>query len=475
MLERERSFFTAGVLLAAWIAGGLARAQNYTITDLGSLEGPSGTSVAYGVNDAGQVVGQSSVSGGDVRPFLWDAGNGMQDLGSLGGHMGWATDVDSQGRVVGQSDYTPSAFQSHAFAWSGSILTDLGTLVNQPGDVSGASARNELSTIVGWSQSLSGDIHGFRLVGSTWTDLGVLTGGTQSRALAVNDGGVIAGWSKLTGNGGYEHPVRWDAANQIQDLGVFPSGPVGQGQATGVNASGQVTGWSTIQMVFLDVHAFRWDSTNGLQDLGVWEPNADSWGFAINDAGDVVGRGTTTGNNLTAMLWKGMACIDLSTALPFGNGWTFQAAEDISTGGRIVGEGYVGGNLHAFLLEPAPCPTWVLPVDATVGGSLQWSFSSPCHPGLTGVVFPSLTGGTGPLRLPGGITIQISVDTFLILMLSVPAVSVAPLDGQGQGTTAALPLPSSPGLVGRHVWAAGGILSGAVFVAGSPTLSVTLQ
>ena len=54
------------------------------MTGLGTLAGDT-NSIAYGLNDVGQVVGESAGGSGTglQRAFLWDEVNGMIDLGSL--------------------------------------------------------------------------------------------------------------------------------------------------------------------------------------------------------------------------------------------------------------------------------------------------------------------------------------------------------------------------------------------------------
>src|ERR1700719_444805 len=60
-----------------------ARAQVYSITDLGTLGGKS--SFAFSANALGQVVGSSDKGDGNSHAFLWTKKTGMQDLGTLGG------------------------------------------------------------------------------------------------------------------------------------------------------------------------------------------------------------------------------------------------------------------------------------------------------------------------------------------------------------------------------------------------------
>jgi probable HAF family extracellular repeat protein len=81
-------------------------APSYTVKDLGTLGGPS--SAAYGINDAGQVVGGASTSSGVVRAFLYDrnATPKMQDLNSLippdsGWRLEEAQAINQRGQIVG--------------------------------------------------------------------------------------------------------------------------------------------------------------------------------------------------------------------------------------------------------------------------------------------------------------------------------------------------------------------------------------
>lgn len=80
-----------------------ARAERYKVTNLGALPGGSDRSVPHGINNAGQVVGES----GDpsfLQGFLWENGT-MTPLGflSLGGPQTVAEGINDAGQVVGSS------------------------------------------------------------------------------------------------------------------------------------------------------------------------------------------------------------------------------------------------------------------------------------------------------------------------------------------------------------------------------------
>src|SRR5215510_14995213 len=91
---------TAIFLGHSWI---LAKGQTatYSITDLGTLGGA--TSTACGINDRGQVAGNSAIASGELHAFLWDGGT-MTDLGTLPGRaFSGARFINNRGQVVGSS------------------------------------------------------------------------------------------------------------------------------------------------------------------------------------------------------------------------------------------------------------------------------------------------------------------------------------------------------------------------------------
>src|SRR2546428_10824145 len=91
------------VLPSSQPASGQPLSAGLTITDLGTLGGTA--SIAFGVNNVGQVVGDSNTTTSGIRPhaFLWQNG-AMTDLGTLGGTFSTASGISNFGQGVGVSD-----------------------------------------------------------------------------------------------------------------------------------------------------------------------------------------------------------------------------------------------------------------------------------------------------------------------------------------------------------------------------------
>lgn len=121
--------------------------------DLGDLGGGAGGRVVFAaaINDRGWVVGVEGQPGGRgsigvQTPFLWTPAGGMRSLGSLGGAIARATDVNARGEVVGEGQTRTGEFR--AFVWTveaGMQVLDVGAgvesvaaSINDRGDVLGS-------------------------------------------------------------------------------------------------------------------------------------------------------------------------------------------------------------------------------------------------------------------------------------------------------------------------------------------------
>ncbi len=292
----------------------------YTLTALGDLPGGPFSSSAHNINNHGQVVGVSSITGSDKHAFIWDSGE-MTDLGDIpsGPNISSALGINDLGQVCGLSSTSNGP---HFFIWESGTMTDLGLGIGM--------AINNNSQIVGGTSAFRWDATNGKI------NIADLPGGSpQSVAFAINDLGQI------TGSLGFLY-------DPIDGISTFAPNI---GKAYDINNHGQITGNKT------NDRAFFWDPNDGLTNLGVLieSPSSTSIAYSLNIHGQVVGRSTISVINNTAFLWDathGMR--DLNDLVDdSGNGWTLEVARGINDNGWIAGYGTnPSGHNEAFLLKP---------------------------------------------------------------------------------------------------------------------------
>jgi probable HAF family extracellular repeat protein len=140
--------------------------ENGKGTDMGNL-GPNGLpgagNHACAINNRGEAVGHVTSNASTVA-FLWSREKGMKGLGTLEGDLAsFALGVNDEGEVVGQS-ISPDFSMFRAFLWQHGSMTDINTLVtSNPAELyllSGASI-NSRKEITGLAVDEAGVFHGY--------------------------------------------------------------------------------------------------------------------------------------------------------------------------------------------------------------------------------------------------------------------------------------------------------------------------
>jgi probable HAF family extracellular repeat protein len=344
----------------------------YTVTDLGIFGDYYGQSYATDVNELGQVVGNATTAAYFTHAFLWNDGT-MIDLGTLGGFNSFANDINDVGQVLGTATIAPGISEEHAF-----LITPQGGEWFRDSDLDG---RNDLMI-----------------------DLGAVTGDPNLAAVDINNAGQVIG------NSSEGRAVLWDPVNGLTDLGLPPG--YSRSYAAGINQAGQVTGTvlSGDDVTGWQYHVFLWDAVHGMTVLGsgsaaaindvgqvigsgsgypafLWTPDSANghtgsfiglemppghdyaWASGINNAGQVVGTGTTIiepdiSEYSDAWFWNtpGNAEHLLSQLLPGSDALWLGDAVAINDGGAVAANGINSlGQERAFLLTP------VSPATATIG------------------------------------------------------------------------------------------------------------
>ncbi len=266
------------------------------------------------------------------------------ELGALSGSNGTAIAINDAGLVAGNSRIVNTTWPGgvyHAVLWNNGVISDLGTF---GGGTSSAYGINHHGAIVGTSV-FSGDTD---FAAFLWEN-GVMTpiAAAGSTARAVNDLGQVAG--NLTPS---YHAAIW-YMGVITDLGSL-GGP--NTYAYAINNLGQVVGSSTNPAQ--QTRAFLW--ANGVMtDLGdLGGGFSDAWG--INNLGQVVGDSYPPAGPLRAFFWDKGLMRQLPT-LGGPPGEDYCRATAINAGGMVVGECYSPSGPHAVLWDLWDNTTLFLP------------------------------------------------------------------------------------------------------------------
>jgi probable HAF family extracellular repeat protein len=204
--------------------------RNGTLTDLGSLGGSGGNALA--INDRGQIVGYSQLPSQGSSAFLWEDGV-MTDLGRPFGFFASAEAINRRGDVVGIVQGNEGV--AHLWRDGQAIeLEDLG------GVGSIAFSINSAGQAVGYAVAPSGENRALLWVDGGKTDLGTLAGMNSAWARGINSRGDVVGHAFHTSNFQLQRPVLWTDGTII-DLGTLGGA---SGSAIAINDHGVIVGYS---------------------------------------------------------------------------------------------------------------------------------------------------------------------------------------------------------------------------------------
>jgi probable HAF family extracellular repeat protein len=273
--------------------GFIQKAGTKSLGFLGAPGDPGGThseSVAASINDAGQVVGFAedfTVIDPVERPALWRGPGAGTDLGVNPGqnHAARANGINNHGAIVGA---TTAPAETAWLLQNGTVTT----LPSLPGDgATRAIAINDNGLIVG--DALDAAAHQSAV---TWqngriTALGALPGGDFSQAFAVNFAGQIVGMANVTAGGRFapQHAVLFDHGSVI-DLNV-PAAGTNSAQANAINNHGAIVG------IDATGHAFRYQNGHSTDLNTLITPTSGvrlASANGINDTGAIVGDAVLT-------------------------------------------------------------------------------------------------------------------------------------------------------------------------------------
>lgn len=255
-----------------------------------------------------------------------------------------AYDVNDDGLACGLGNYV-SGSSGIAFVYDGETLTELSYLAPAATyPFAYAYAINNSGVVAGWSHNADSIDRAVYWSGGTVTQIpepADIKPTGDMRAYGINDAGVVVGYYVTTD--GYAAAYYYNGATHSLKPALQAAGLTGlRSYARDVNSNGLICGHA--EDAASDYSFFTYDITAGtVSVLGKMYPSEDCHSAALNDAGHVIGRGRSDPfSPIHAVVHTGTFLIIDDTVTDA------QWASDIASDGRIVGSANTSANRWAW-------------------------------------------------------------------------------------------------------------------------------
>ena len=311
----------------------------YLLFEVTQATAISGTEIAYGVNDAGEITGRVGVPG----VFYYNPATGLDTLGAPG--RGFDISGDGRSVVGGTTINAPNdrgyVFTFDGVAWTRTDLPKASTsTMTRPFSVASDPTTGSALLIGGWEGGGSNAKLYRRprlwvpAVGGGWTKIDLADASNDGVVADVSPSGVAAGfaneraavWSP-DGSGGWTGPsfigVAGSKLNGINTAATIAVGEVASGGSSTAAAS--------------------WVNTGGSWSAPTVLPGGCTSAKAIDDSGRIVANGCPKGSRrVPGVIAPPYTSADVTLLGGLGDNASTTIVEDISrNGGIIVGQSTV--------------------------------------------------------------------------------------------------------------------------------------
>lgn len=304
---------------------------------------PSGFT-ANALNNAGQVAGTWMEGTDQQAAALWQGGTVTTIAGLAPGSIGLG--LNDRGHIVG-------IWNSEAFLYTPGVVRDLGRIsfwglsravaVNDGGDVAGTGYQN-------WDEEWRGWVYSRNICSATAT-----LGGDWTEMRAINKAGDAVGVSaQAFGRSPFGDPRAFLFSKRVlHDLGALGNGRASV--ASDINDSGQVVGaaeYAFSEFGPILMHPFLYQDGR-MRDLGTLG-GATGAANGISNAGAIVGEALLAdGVTRHAFLLEHGVLRDLHALTAMPPGWVLVSARDINDRRQVLAQACLNEDCIMVRLDPA--------------------------------------------------------------------------------------------------------------------------